>query len=164
MNLSRYLEVREIVLANAKRIEDSKRKSYTAGNDDVLHNFKSDSEFVGTRPTQNVLTHLAKQFRGIASYVKNPDDIPSETLLSRAGDLINYAVLMVATAMDEGRDTGVDWLHERSPLFDERYGFGHEPKASTLPEFSFVALAKSDEPTANVLNDYYSYTFGKDDV
>ena len=162
MKLSRYLEVREIVLANAKRIEDSKRQSYTAGNDDVLHNFKSDSEFVGTRPTQNVLTHLAKQFRGIASYVKNPNDIPSETLLSRAGDLINYAVLMVATAMDEGRDTGVSWPHERSPLFDERYGFGHEPKATSW--LKIVATNQADDALAKVATDFYDYNFGKDDV
>jgi len=153
MNLSRYLEVREIVLANAKRIEDSKRQSYTAGNDDVLHNFKSDSEFVGTRPTQNVMGHLTKQVRGISSFVKQPDIEPSETLLSRACDLINYAVIMVATAMDEGRDTGVDWRHEKHPLFDECHGYGVEPKASQW-------LKKE----GRVPMDAFDYNFGKDDV
>jgi len=71
-------------------------------------------------------------------------------------------VLMVATAMDEGRDTGVSWLHEKSPLFDERYGFGHEHKTTSW--LKIVATNPEDDALAKVATDFYDYNFGKDDV
>lgn len=107
MNLTRYLEIRKTVLDHAKKVEDDKRESYTAGDANVLRNFLSDSEFVGTSQLQNCLTHFMKQVRGISSFVQHPEVKPSESLLSRAADLINYAVLMVANAEDSGRDTGI---------------------------------------------------------
>lgn len=150
MNLSRYLEVREIVLANAKRIEDSKRKSYTSGNEDVLFNFKSDCEFVGTNQLQNCLTHLMKQVRGISSFVVNPDVEPSESLASRAADVINYACLMVANAEEMGRDTGLGYVNQRF--------YGPDPKVAS------TWLKRVEAEFAKVVGDHYDYNFGKDDV
>ena len=141
MNLSRYLEVRKAVIDLAESTANKKRMSYTAGNEDVLFNFKSDSEFVGNDPMQNVMTHLMKQIRGVASFVQHPDVEPSETLMSRAADVINYVTLMVAVAVDQGRQ-GVGM-----PLLDN-------------PMFSLVALSKDDEEKAKVLNDFYAYQFG----
>lgn len=200
MNLQRYQEIRSAVLNEAKNVEDKKRLSYTSGDANVLRNFVSDAEFVGTNQLQNCLTHLMKQVRGISSYVQNPDVEPSETLLSRAADIINYVVLMVANAEDSGRYTGLTNLpleaqtlkdlNQKSPLFDDRYGYKslhkHEIPLATndgSSTFSFVAMSKEDADKAKVLSDLmqfsfynqeldrmkiaaqtHDYNFGKDDV
>jgi len=182
MHLQRYQEIRDAVLNEAKNVEDKKRLSYTSGDANVLRNFVSDAEFVGTNQLQNCLTHFMKQVRGISSYVQHPDVVPSETLLSRAADIINYAVLMVANAEDSGRDTGLDKTFNATfPMFEEASavneetwkellstggGGGYTPISDGSSTFSFMVMAKSDkdEVKAKVLNDYFSYTFGKDDV
>mgnify|MGYP001213482374 CR=1 FL=1 len=178
MNLKRYQEIRAEVLNEAKSVEDKKRLSYTSGDANVLRNFVSDAEFVGTNQLQNCLTHFMKQVRGISSYVQHPNVVPSETLLSRAADIINYVVLMVANAEDSGRDTGLEKKPKDSALgswknlLSNGGGGKYVPihKDGILPAgqgsnprpFSFVALANKDEETAKVLNDFYSYTFGYD--
>lgn len=108
MKLDRYLEICKEIEAEERATEEKKRASYTAGNENVLHNFLDDSEFVGTDPLQNVLTHLMKQIRAVSSYVKHPDVQPSETLLSRVVDIRVYSKLLVAVAQEMGREsTGV---------------------------------------------------------
>lgn len=170
MNLQRYQEIRSAVLNEAKSVEDKKRLSYTSGDANVLRNFVSDAEFVGTNQLQNCLTHLMKQVRGISSYVQNPDVEPSETLLSRAADIINYVVLMVANAEDSGRDTG---LKDQPTMYFEnkrkemQYRFDNFQNNKYTPihkdeillatndgssTFSFVAMSKEDADKANVLN------------
>jgi len=176
VKLGRYLEIREAVLAMAKEVEDKKRISYTAGDQNVLRNFASDSEFVGTNQLQNCLTHFMKQVRGISSFVVNPDVEPSESLASRAADVINYVCLMVANAEEMGRDTG---LSGKKPIMYVEDGIMNVADwkkilsspwwnapvfSSQLPPCSFVSTDKDDKPTAKVLDDYYTYTFGKDDV
>jgi hypothetical protein len=160
LNLSRYLAIRESILAKAKEVEDKKRISYTAGDDNVLRNFVSDSEFVGTNQLQNCLTHFMKQVRGISSFVVNPEVEPSESLASRAADVINYVCLMVANAEEMGRDTGLGYVNQRF--------YEPDPKvASTWLKrsgFSFVATNPEDEALAKVATDFFDYNFGKDDV
>ena len=154
MNLSRYLEIREAILSKAKEVEDKKRISYTAGDQNVLRNFVSDSEFVGTNQLQNCLTHFMKQVRGISSFVVNPDVEPSESLASRAADVINYVCLMVANAEEMGRDTGLQSVLHDNPLF-----------ASNKAYYSGTTwLKKNEAEFAKVMGDHYDYTFGKDDV
>ena len=143
MNLSRYLSIRESILAKAKEVEDKKRVSYTAGDDNVLRNFVSDSEFVGTNQLQNCLTHFMKQVRGISSFVVNPDVEPSESLASRAADVINYVCLMVANAEEMGRDTGLP----------STVNHGHETTSS-------IWLKNNGKLPVQA----FDYTFGKDDV
>lgn len=144
MNLSRYLEICKEIEDAEHATEDKKRQSYTAGNDDVLHNFNDDAEFVGTNPLQNVLTHLMKQIRAISSYVKNPDIEPSETLLSRVVDVRVYSKLLVAVATEMGRDTGIgaDWESFKDGVMKI--------------DFNGIEHAYTTGP--------YDYTFGKDDV
>ena len=160
MNLSRYLAIRESILAKAKEVEDKKRISYTAGDDNVLRNFVSDSEFVGTNQLQNCLTHFMKQVRGISSFVVNPGVEPSESLASRAADVINYVCLMVANAEEMGRDTGLGYVNPvlDNPIWKHGWGklnpsHGHEPKAS--------AWLKKE---GRIPMDAFDYNFGKDDV
>lgn len=163
------------MLDHAKKVEDDKRESYTAGDANVLRNFASDSEFVGTSQLQNCFTHCMKQVRGISSFVQHPEVKPSESLLSRAADLINYAVLMVANAEDSGRDTGImktpayyeselkefQKLAETWPGNKPSTNWTDCPYPQPPPVFSFVATSKGDEANAKVLNDFYTYNFGK---
>lgn len=178
MNLDRYLQIRDKVLSTAKKVEDDKRMSYTAGDDNVLRNFLSDSEFVGTSQLQNCFTHFMKQVRGIASFVQHPDVKPSESLLSRASDLINYAVLMVANAEDSGRDTGLNdkkhvVLMEEGLLDAESW-----KKLMSKPHWSDPIFSSGFIEIKDGLNGYkplhkdeillvtqqHDYNFGKDDV
>jgi len=126
-----------------KDTEDKKRASYTSGNENVLHNFVRDGEIAGIPPMQNWLAHFLKQVAAIVSFVKNPEIEPSEPLVSRAADLINYAVLMVAMAEDSGRETGLQEEWE-------------EFKNSVLIEFNGIEHTCTTGP--------YDYMFGKDDV
>lgn len=150
MNLDRYLQIRESILSKAKEVEDKKRVSYTAGDQNVLRNFVSDSEFVGTNQLQNCLTHFMKQVRGISSFVVNPEVEPSESLASRAADVINYVCLMVANAEEMGRDTGLGYVNKRF--------YGMDPKVVSS------WLKKNEAEFAKVIGDHYDYNFGKDEV
>lgn len=154
MNLDRYLQIREQVLSTAKETEDKKRASYTSGNENVLHNFVRDGEIAGIHPMQNWLAHFLKQVAAIVSFVKNPEVEPSEPLVSRAADLINYAVLMVAMAEDSGRTTGLQTDYIKLIDFLDK----------NINNWLVLASSDEDAAKAKVLNDYYSYTFGKDDV
>jgi len=168
MNLQRYQEIRAAVLNEAKSVEDKKRLSYTSGDANVLRNFVSDAEFVGTNQLQNCLTHFMKQVRGISSYVQHPDVVPSETLLSRAADIINYVVLMVANAEDSGRDTG---LSNKNLLRDNEL-FKHTVGGSCCDQYrplhkDEILLATNDGSStfsSVISTGQFDYNFGKDDV
>lgn len=157
MNIDRYLKIREEILAKAKEVEDKKRISYTAGDQNVLRNFASDSEFVGTNQLQNCLTHFMKQVRGISSFVVNPDVEPSESLASRAADVINYVCLMVANAEEMGRDTG---LSKKRSYYVEQ-GIVDE---STWEKIMHKKPGTWLVAKGRVPLQAFDYNFGKDDV
>lgn len=180
MNLQRYQKIRAAVLNEAKSVEDKKRLSYTSGDANVLRNFVSDAEFVGTNQLQNCLTHFMKQVRGISSYVQHPDVVPSETLLSRAADIVNYVVLMVANAEDSGRETGLEKTFNTTiTLFEELGQVSEESWKKLLSGGGggrYTPIHKDEIPLAT--NDgsstfssihkaacnAHDYNFGKDDV
>lgn len=127
MNLSRYTELSKQLEDMERVTEERKRASYTAGNDNVLHNFVRDGEISGIGALQNLLQHFLKQVAGIVSYIKNPDVEPAESLASRAGDVRTYCKLLVALAEDEGRVTGLEELLDSPKLRCkevDRYGRG----------------------------------------
>lgn len=163
MNLSRYLAIRESILAKAKEVEDKKRISYTAGDDNVLRNFVSDSEFVGTNQLQNCLTHFMKQVRGISSFVVNPEVEPSESLASRAADVINYVCLMVANAEEMGRDTGLD---KKGVIYMEEGIMDTESwkKILSHPYWSAPVFSDGLIQLNKLATQSHDYNFGKDDV
>lgn len=104
MNIDKYLALSRIIEKCEREVEEGKRASYTTGNEDVLHNFKRDAEMQGIPPMQNLLSHFLKQVAAVVSYVKNPEVEPSESLMSRVGDIRTYAKLLMALAVDEGRE------------------------------------------------------------
>lgn len=100
MKIDEYKKLCEVIEMEEAKVENRKRPSYTAGNEDVLHNFKRDGELAGVDPMQNWLAHFLKQVAAIVSYVRNPDVLPSEPLLSRMVDIRVYAKLGMALAQD----------------------------------------------------------------
>ena len=109
MNLTEYLEIKRQLREYADKVEESKRPSYTAGSDNVLENFIRDGKLQGLPPMQNWLSHFLKQVAAVVSFVRNPDVVPSETLLSRMADLQTYATLGLALAKEEKRQgTGLE--------------------------------------------------------
>lgn len=100
MKIDEYKKLCEVIEMEEAKVENRKRPSYTAGNEDVLHNFKRDSELAGVDPMQNWLAHFLKQVAAIVSYVRNPDIAPSEPFLSRVVDVRVYAKLGMALVQD----------------------------------------------------------------
>ena len=70
-----------------------KGPEYTTGDDDVLHNFKATAEKLGIDPLVVWYTYFDKQCSSIAAHIKNKDLSKAEPMISRFGDIINYAKL-----------------------------------------------------------------------
>lgn len=107
MEPARYNEIKREVLDLAKSVEERKRPSYAGVGKCALENFKRDGSLLDIHPLKALGVHLLKQVGAILSFINNPDIPPSEPLISRAADLVNYSCLLVALADDEGRDTGL---------------------------------------------------------
>lgn len=104
MKLEALAKLEDALYKEEQRVKDSKRPSYTGGNSDVLWNFKRDADIAGIDPMVAWLILFLKQVAAVASYVKNPDIVPSEPLLSRMVDIRVYAALGLGLAVDEGRE------------------------------------------------------------
>jgi hypothetical protein len=90
MTATVFDEVTESLHRNAGSIAARKRPDYTQESADVLANFKDAARDAGITPMQAWLIHFQKQYSAIARHVKNPQGIPSESILSRFADLLNY--------------------------------------------------------------------------
>lgn len=106
MRLDEYECAVDLLLTLAKRVEDSKRPSYTAGNPDVLHNFKLDADMAKILPTQNWATHMLKQAAALARWAQDPDRPQSEPVEQRFADLVNYAKLGFAMMIEREQTAG----------------------------------------------------------
>ena len=100
MNLTEYADAVDELMELAWEVESQKRPSYTAGNADVLHNFKRDAISTGISPEQNWATHMLKQAAAIARWAQNPTAEQSEAIELRFADLLNYTKLGYALHKD----------------------------------------------------------------
>jgi hypothetical protein len=90
---ARYEAVCAELMAEADGIQTAKRPGYTAGNADVLHNFKSVAARVGITPGQVWCVYFLKHVDAIVSIMAKPDLPVSEAPIGRFSDCINYAKL-----------------------------------------------------------------------
>jgi hypothetical protein len=81
------------LIAAAASIEASKRPGYTAGHEDVLHNFKTVAERIGITPGQVLAVYMLKHVDAIVSILAKPDLPVSEAAIGRFADLVNYCKL-----------------------------------------------------------------------
>ena len=79
--------------AHAMETMNKKGPEYTTGNEDVLNNFKATADKLGVDPLVVWYAYFDKQCSSIAAHVKNADLQQAEPMISRFGDIINYAKL-----------------------------------------------------------------------
>ena len=72
---------------------DKKGPEYTLENEDVLNNFKATADKLGVDPLIVWYAYFDKQVSSVAAHVSNHDLNKAEPMISRFGDIINYAKL-----------------------------------------------------------------------
>ena len=77
----------------AQETMNKKGPEYTIGNEDVLNNFKSTAKKLGVDPLVIWYAYFDKQVSSVATHVSNHDLNKAEPMISRFGDIINYAKL-----------------------------------------------------------------------
>lgn len=80
-------------------IRDQKLNSY-ASKEDVLQFFKEQAELAETTPFQVWRIMVAKQLAAVYKWMDGNDPDPSEPMLSRFSDLMNYMELGYALTID----------------------------------------------------------------
>ncbi len=79
--------------SHAQQTMNKKGPEYTTGHEDVLNNFKSTAKKLGVVPLVIWYAYFDKQVSSVAAHVSNHDLNKAEPMISRFGDIINYAKL-----------------------------------------------------------------------
>ena len=79
--------------SHAQQTMNKKGPEYTTGHEDVLNNFKSTAKKLGVDPLVIWYAYFDKQVSSVAAHVSNEDLNKAEPMISRLGDIINYAKL-----------------------------------------------------------------------
>ena len=79
--------------SHAIQTMNKKGPEYTTGNEDVLNNFKSTAKKLGVDPLVIWYAYFDKQVSSVAALASNHDLNKAEPMISRFGDIINYAKL-----------------------------------------------------------------------
>ena len=90
---------------HAMETMNKKGPEYTTGNEDVLNNFKSTANKLGVDPLVVWYAYFDKQCSSIAAHVKNEKLQQAEPMISRFGDIINYAKLGYALFYERHANT-----------------------------------------------------------
>ena len=77
----------------AHQTMNKKGPEYTTGSEDVLNNFKATAKKLGVDPLVVWYAYFDKQVSSVAAHVSNEDLNKAEPMISRFGDIINYAKL-----------------------------------------------------------------------
>jgi hypothetical protein len=78
---------------HAHETMNKKGPEYTTGNEDILNNFKSTASKLGVDPLVIWYAYFDKQCSSVAAHVNNTNLNKAEPMISRFGDIINYAKL-----------------------------------------------------------------------
>lgn len=101
MQLTEYERVSQKLLKDAQAIEEAKRPAYTLGDVDVLRNFKSVAERVGTTPGVVLSVYMLKHVDAVTAALCRPDLPQAESVESRFADNINYLKLGFALLAEQ---------------------------------------------------------------
>lgn len=93
MTRAQYEKVAGELVAEANRIETSKRPGYTGGDLDVLKNFKAVAQRAGISPEQAWTVYFLKHIDAILSIMNQPNLPVSEAPIGRFADALNYLKL-----------------------------------------------------------------------
>ena len=89
--------------SHAQQTMNKKGPEYTTGHEDVLNNFKSTAKKLGVDPLIVWYAYFDKQVSSVAAHVSNHDLNRAEPMISRFGDIINYAKLGYALFNERDR-------------------------------------------------------------
>ena len=93
MNTNKFNAIVHELDSYAQETMNKKGPEYTTGNEDVLNNFKSTAKKLGVDPLVIWYAYFDKQVSSVAAHVSNHDLNKAEPMISRFGDIINYAKL-----------------------------------------------------------------------
>ena len=82
---------------------NKKGPEYTMQDRDVLNNFKSTAKKLGVDPLGVWYAYFDKQVSSVAAHVSNHDLNKAEPMISRFGDIINYAKLGYALFVERDK-------------------------------------------------------------
>ena len=109
MNSNDYKYHARQLKKDAHRIMQAKQPEYTNNNTDVLHNFKSTANRLGTDPMMVWSVFFDKHIQAIQSHAANPDMEQAEPIESRYADAMNYLQLGYAL-MKEREDVKIEFI------------------------------------------------------
>ena len=89
--------------SHAQQTMNKKGPEYTTGHEDVLNNFKSTAKKLGVDPLVIWYAYFDKQVSSVAAHVSNHDLNKAEPMISRFGDIINYAKLGYALFVERDK-------------------------------------------------------------
>ena len=87
----------------AQKTMNKKGPEYTVGDEDVLNNFKSTAKKLGVDPLIVWYAYFDKQVSSVAAHASNHDLNKAEPMISRFGDIINYAKLGYALFVERDK-------------------------------------------------------------
>jgi|TARA_Y100000114_G_scaffold72660_1_gene66594 hypothetical protein len=87
----------------AQETMNKKGPEYTMQDSDVLNNFKSTAKKLGVDPLVIWYAYFDKQISSVAAHVSNHDLNKAEPMISRFGDIINYAKLGYALFIERDK-------------------------------------------------------------
>jgi hypothetical protein len=93
MNSNKFNELANELDLYAAKTMKKKGPEYTTGNQDVLNNFKSTANKLGIDPLVVWYCYFDKQVSSVAAHISNNKLDKAEPMISRFGDIINYAKL-----------------------------------------------------------------------
>ena len=94
--------VHELTL-HAQETMNNKGPEYTMQDKDVLNNFKATAKKLGVDPLIIWYAYFDKQISSVAAHVSNEDLNKAEPMISRFGDIINYAKLGYALFVERDK-------------------------------------------------------------
>ena len=89
--------------SHAQQTMNKKGPEYTVGDEDVLNNFKSTAKKLGVDPLVVWYAYFDKQVSSVAAHASNHDLNKAEPMISRFGDIINYAKLGYALFVERDK-------------------------------------------------------------
>lgn len=87
----------------AKETMNKKGPEYTMRDSDVLNNFKSTAKKLNVDPLVVWYAYFDKQVSSVAAHVSSQDLNEAEPMISRFGDIINYAKLGYALFVERNK-------------------------------------------------------------
>lgn len=109
MNISKYHELREDLIADAFEVSNKKGQDYTQKSQDALKNFKTVAERTGLTAKQVLGVYMMKHQDAIASFIEHDGQLESEPIKERIIDNINYLTLLWGLIVeDEQRERTED--------------------------------------------------------